>query len=87
VKLPYIRQGLIRFSCLNYDKADESTREKIDRLCADVGGEYASALFDVMCTPKSIVSISMKYNVSETTLYRIRARFYSSWDEDRGGDV
>lgn len=81
VKLPYIRQGLIRFTCLNYAEQAPDVREKIDRLCAAAGGDYASALFDVMCTGSSIVAISMRHHVSESTLYRARVRFYAMWDE------
>lgn len=80
VKLPYARQGLIRFTCLNYSELAASDRERIDGLCESVGGPYADALFDVMCSPRSIRAIALDRHVSESTLYRLRARFYMDWD-------
>lgn len=79
IKLPEEKQGLIRYSCLNYAHASERIRKKIDRLCRVCGGEYSLALFEVMTTKKSIVQISMDHHVSESVLYALRRRFYERW--------
>ena len=79
VKLPEEVQGLIRYTCLNYESQPRWMREKIDRLCMECGGEYCDALKDVMCSRKSITSISIQYSVSEMTLYRHRKSFYEAW--------
>lgn len=81
VHIPYARQGLIRFTCLNYRDEPETVQGRIDRLCRAAGGAYAYELHLVMCTPRTIRSISMERHVSESTLYRIRARFYEMWDK------
>lgn len=75
------KQGYIRFTCLTYREQPERTRQKIDRLCDECGGEYSAALREVMCTRRSMVAISQQYFVSENTLCRARKRFYESWDK------
>lgn len=79
VELPEEQQGLIRYTCLNVDRQSKRTREKIQRLCDDVGGAYSAALWEVMCTKKSITAIAQKHYVGESTLYRLRKEFYESW--------
>lgn len=79
VRLPEEKQGLIRYTCLNYAAADRRTREKIERLCQKCGGEYERALFDVVTTRRSITAIAMEHYVSETLLYRMRRDFYENW--------
>lgn len=79
VSLSEEEQGMIRYTCLNVDKQTERTRKKIKRLCDEVGGVYSAALWDVMCTKKSITYIAQKYFVSESELYRRRKNFYESW--------
>ena len=79
VNVPYKKQLLIRAICLNYNDRPQREREKIDRLCLRCGGEYHEALFRVMTTQDSIVSIAQRYYVSEGTLYRIRKKFYEEW--------
>ena len=80
VSLPEEQQGLIRYICLNYDRAPERTREKIRRLCDTCGGAASEALWEVMCTKRSITAIAQAHYVSESTLYRARKHFYESWD-------
>ena len=73
------QQGLVRFVCLNQAGQPRRVREKIQRLCDTCGGAYSAALWDVMCTKKSITAIAMEHNVGESTLYRMRKEFYESW--------
>ena len=79
VELPEEQQGLIRYTCLNVDRQPKKTREKIQRLCDDVGGAYSAALWEVMCTKKSITAIAQKHFLSETLLYSLRKKFYENW--------
>lgn len=79
VRLPEEKQGLIRYTCLNYANANKGTREKIERLCKNCGGEHWRALFEVMTTRRSITSIALAHYVGESTLYRLRKEFYEAW--------
>lgn len=79
VKLPYDRQMMIKGACLFYHEQPAETREKIDRLCREIGGEYEKELKDFLTTRKTAVQICMENYVSETTLYELRKKFYESW--------
>lgn len=79
LSLPEEKQGLIRYTCLTHLCQPRYVRDKIDRLCASCGGEHSAALRDVMCSLKSITMIALQYSVSESTLYRLRRKFYESW--------
>lgn len=79
VNMPEEKQGAVRFACLTYEEQPKFIQKKIEKLCHDVGGLYSAALWDVMCTRKSITAISMEHHVGESTLYRMRKKFYESW--------
>lgn len=79
VRLSEEKQGLIRYTCLNYASRPKWEQEKIQRLCEEHGGQYSCALFEVMTTQKSITAIAEAHAVSESVLYRARKAFYESW--------
>lgn len=79
VSLPEEKQGLIRYTCLTYRDQPEHVQRKIRRLCQTHGGQYGAAVWEVMCTKESIVSISMRHHVSESSLYRMRKDFFEAW--------
>lgn len=79
VRLTEEKQGLIRYTCLNYDSRPKWEKEKIKRLCDECGGEYSCALFEAMTTKRRITDIAMKYAVSESVLYERRKTFYEHW--------
>lgn len=79
VPLSEEEQGLIRYTCLTYAKQPPKVQRKIQRLCLLCAGAYSAALFDVMCTKKSITAIALANYVSETQLYRFRKAFYEAW--------
>ena len=79
VPLSEEKQGLIRYTCLTYDEQPKRVQQKIRRLCAECAGVYSAALFDVMCTKKSITAIALAHRVSESQLYRFRQAFYRVW--------
>ena len=76
-------QGYIRYTCLTYRDQPKHVREKIARLCRECGGEYGAALWELVCTEESAVSIALRHHVSEATLYRARKKFYESWGKKR----
>ena len=80
VRLPEEEQGFIRYTCLTYSRQPKKIQLKIERLCDICGGEYSRALFEVMCTRRSMTEISINYNVSEPVLYRRRRDFYENWN-------
>ena len=81
IHIPYNKQGLIYFSCMNYKDMPDDVQNKIVNLCNEVGGEeYADVLFAVVTdSTKSIRALSMEYHISEMSLYRYRKKFYESW--------
>ena len=79
VPLSEEKQGLIRYTCLTYGEQPPRVQRKIQRLCLRCAGAYSAALFDVMCTKKSITAIALAHYVSEEQLYRFRRAFYKAW--------
>lgn len=80
VRLPEEKQGLIRYTCLNFESLPEWMQKKIARLCDECGGEHSHALFEVMTTRRSMTEIALGNFVDESTLYRARKRFYENWE-------
>ena len=80
IHLPYNKQGLIYFTCVNHMDMPEDVQQKIVNLCAEVGKEYAEALYKVVTdSNRSVRSLAIEYNISERNLYRYRKKFYESW--------
>ena len=80
IHIPYNRQGLIYFVCVNVRDMPEDIQQKILNLCLEVGGEDYKALYEVVTNDsKSILSISLEYFISEKKLYRMRKEFYEKW--------
>ena len=80
INLPYNKQGLIYFTCVNHREMPEHIQDKIADLCEEVGGEYAEVLYKVVTdSNRSIRSLAIEYHTSESNLYRCRKRFYESW--------
>lgn len=80
VKKTYREQGLIYFTCVNYDKQPDEIKEKIRRLCRECGGEYERALFEMVTRENLSISwLERTYHVSGQVLYERRRRFYEKW--------
>ena len=80
IKLPYNKQGLIYFSCVNHNDMPDDVKQKIINLCNDVGKEHAEVLFEVVTNSnKSIRALAMDYHISESQLYYYRRKFYEAW--------
>lgn len=88
VHVPPDKQGLLFFLCRNYKDLPEKTQQRINELCDSISeGEraYRAALFDMLTTRESVVSISMKHAVSQSTLYKLRRKFYETWYKEEAG--
>ena len=80
IKLPYNKQGLIYFSCVNHNDMPDDVKQKIVNLCNEVGKEHAEVLFEVVTNSnKSIRALAMDYHISESQLYYYRRKFYEAW--------
>ncbi len=80
IELPYNKQGLIYFTCMNIADMPEHIQQKILRLCKDVGKEHSAALYKVVTdSNRSVRSLALEYNISEMSLYRYRKKFYEEW--------
>lgn len=83
VNLPEREQGLIWFTCLNYEKQPKRIQEKIRRLCRECGGPYEDALFQLLTRDVSVVWLQTEYHVSDEVLYRRRKSFYERWFREK----
>ena len=80
IHIPYNKQGLIYFTCVNHKDMPAHIQNKIVRLCNEVGKEYSEVLYKVVTdSNKSIRALAMEYHISETQLYHYRKRFYEAW--------
>ena len=81
IHLPYNKQGLIYFTCVNHTDMPYAVQHKIVKLCAKIGKEHAEALYKVVTdSNRSIRSLSLEYHISETQLYYYRKKFYEEWE-------
>lgn len=81
VNIPYREQGLIHFTCVNYEKQPREVQKKIRDLCREIGGpDYEEALFAMM-TRENISAdwIEQNYYVSDSWMYKKRILFYERW--------
>ena len=77
IKLPYNKQGLVHFACMDVKDMSESEVDKIKQICSDVAGEYAEALFTLVTNDKYTVDgVARIYYVSTSNLYKYRRKFY-----------
>ena len=80
IHIPYNKQGLIHFVCVNYNDMPEVIKSKILRLCMDTAGTDYMALFDVVTKDTmTIQNIAGKHKISEKRLYKLRKEFYETW--------
>lgn len=73
------RIGLIYFTCINYKTMGKCVKQKIVNLCKDVGKEDSEALFKLVTTRQSVVSICLDNYIDKNKLYRLRNEFYKRW--------
>lgn len=81
INLSYKEQGIIYFTCANFDTQPPEMQEKIRRLCKEVGGPYEKALLAMVTRPSvSGTWLEQEYHVSDSQLYRLRKQFYERWN-------
>jgi len=82
VRIPYKHQGLIYFTCLNYDSLAPELQEKVRNICYEVAGEYFYALFQVVkygAVGALFSEVARTHCVDEGTLYKLRRKFYENF--------
>ena len=80
IHLPYKKQGLIHFICVNYNDMPQEVQDRILKHCIGIAGLDYLALFEVVTNDtKSVAGISKEYNISEKRLYKLRVEFYENW--------
>lgn len=85
LNIPYERQGLIYFTCMNYKDLPPYEQEKILQLCIEISSEHYQALFKMVTTDSStypVWKIATDYYLDQGLLYKLRRRFYQRWNED-----
>lgn len=75
----YARQGYVYFTSLCFGELAEKKQERIRRICCEVGGEYADALFEFVTTDTTATAVCMKHCLSRSQLYRIVAEYYRNF--------
>jgi hypothetical protein len=78
IKLPYNKQGLIYFACMNEDAMSEEDRAKLKKLCEEVAGEeYADSLHELVSNETlNVHGVETRYHTSASRLYDRRRKFY-----------
>ena len=77
IQLPYNKQGLIYFVCMNIKEMPDEIQQKILNLCIEIGKEDYQALYEVLTNDnKSILSVSLEYCINVKKLYKMRKEFY-----------
>lgn len=89
IKIPYVKQGLIYFTCLDVKDQPMRVQNKILNLCVEVAGEDYKALYELLTNERAnCVSVSLKYNPDnikgsqewyQQVLGRYRKNFYEKY--------
>lgn len=79
INVPYLRQGLIYFTCQDYAGQPPEVQHKILQLCHQCGGEHHEALFLAMTTQRNLLPIAQEHYIDESTLWRLVQKFYQRW--------
>lgn len=75
-------QGLIFFACLNVNRLDEKSRQRILNTCIEVGGEDYKALYGFLTDAYvNHVYICQKYFIPERKLFKLKRDFYLKFAE------
>ena len=85
LNIPYKRQGLIYFTCLNYDTLEEKQQERIIQTCIKTSPEHYQSLFKYLTADTTEYApwrIERDLCISPNTLHRLKRQFYKNWDSD-----
>ncbi|MBQ6614267.1 MAG: hypothetical protein IIX18_02995 [Clostridia bacterium] len=80
IHIPYNKQGLIYFTCMDVKNQPPEMQDKILNLCMSVGEEDWQALYELVTdSTQSVTALALKYFINEKRLYKLRKEFYESW--------
>ncbi len=79
VPLSYERQGYIYFKSKSFRELPEREQERIRRLCRDIGGIYADALFTLVTSDTSPEKVCLEHHLSRATLERYVRKYFIKW--------
>lgn len=80
IHIPYNKQGLIYFTCMDVKNQPPEIQDKILNLCMSVGEEDWQALYELVTdSTQSVTALALKYFINEKRLYKLRKEFYESW--------
>lgn len=80
IRVPYKKQGLIYFLCVNIKEMSRETQDAVLSLCLELGGEDYKALYEFITNEsRNAYGVAQKYFVNEKKLYRLRKEFYEEW--------
>lgn len=80
IHIPYNKQGLIYFICVNIKDMPEGIQRKVLKLCIEVSGEHYRALYTLLTDDRlNIHGVALKYHIGETQLYHYRKMFYENF--------
>lgn len=77
--ISYVQQGYVYFTTRNFEALPARRQDRIRQTIQECGGPYEDALRDFLTTDAGAVELSMRYHISERTLYRIVARYYRTF--------
>lgn len=82
IRLSYIQQGIVYFTCLNYKNEPADVRSGIIKLCREVAGEDYRALFDILTKDYVIIEgVARKNYITARRLCRYKEIFYERFKE------
>ena len=70
------KQSYIYWLCVNIKNLSPRKQRAIEKIIEECSEGQYDALFDAICTKKSLTEISMKRYISEAGLQRMCERFY-----------
>lgn len=81
IKLPYNKQGLIYFTCINAKDMSEEMQQRIKNLCEEVTADYSEALYTLLTDDKlNVHAVALRYHICESQLYQYRRKFYEKYE-------
>ena len=85
LNIPYKRQGLIYFTCINFDTLEEKQQERIIQTCIKTSPEHYQTLFKYLTAYGCEYTqwrIQKDMGISPNMLYKLKRQFYKNWDDD-----
>lgn len=80
INLPYNKQGIIYFTCMDIKNQPPEIQRKVAYMCEEIGAEDSEALYEFLTNEYlNVNGVAQKYFISETKLYELRKKFYEAW--------